>query len=147
MYSQRGPGFSNMMSLNVSKPLQWRERERQGRVLAARLATAEQMRAERVEETRSHLADARALLQEWQANRQRLERYSSSLIPLTAERPTAATTAYRGRTGSLTAVLDARVGETDARVRYLELEMETARLWTELNYLVPAGRQASHEHE
>jgi len=147
MYSQRGPGFSNMMSLNVSKPLQWRERERQGRVLAARLATAEQMRAERVEETRAHVADARVLLQEWQANRQRLERYSSSLIPLTVERTTAATTAYRGRTGSLTAVIDARIGETDARVSYLELEMETANLWAELNYLVPAGHQPAHEHE
>ncbi len=147
MYSQRGPGFSNMLSLNVSRPLQWHERERQGRVLAARLATAEQMRAERVEETRSHVADARALLQQWQANRQRLERYSSSLIPLTAQRTTAAIAAYRGRTSSLSAVLDARVGEIDARASYLELEMETANLWAELNYLVPAGHQPAHEHD
>ena len=147
MYSQRGPGLSNMMSLNVSKPIQWRERERQGRVFAARLATAEQMRAERVEETRAHVADARALLQQWQANRRRLDRYASLLMPLTTERTTAATTAYRGRTGSLSAVLDARVGEIDARASYVELEMETASLWAELNYLVPAGRQAAHEHE
>ncbi len=147
MYSQRGPGFSNMMSLNVSKPLQWHERERQGRVLAARLATAEQMHAQRVEETRSHVADARALLKEWQANRQRLERYSSSLIPLTAQRTTAAIAAYRGRTGSLNAVLDARVGEIDARASYVQLEMETASLWAELNYLVPAGHGPTHEHD
>jgi outer membrane protein TolC len=139
MYSQRGSAFSDMMSLNVSKPLQWREGRRQGRELAARLATTDRMRAEREEETRAHVADTRALLQAWQANRQRLERYSGSLIPLVADRTTAATTAYRSGTGSLSAVLDARVGEIDARLDYLELEMETANLWAQLNFLVPAG--------
>ena len=146
-YSQRGPDFSNMMSFNVSKPLQWRESQRQDREVAARLATAEKMRAEREEETRSHVADAKALLQAWQANRQRLERYASGLIPLASERTAAATTAYGGGTGTLGAVLDARIAETDARIRYQELELETANLWAELNYLVPAAGHAAHEHE
>ncbi len=35
MYSQRGPDYSNMMSLNVSKPIQWSESRRQGREVAA----------------------------------------------------------------------------------------------------------------
>jgi outer membrane protein TolC len=146
-YSQRGPDFSNLMSFNVSKPLQWRESQRQDREVAARLATAEKMRAEREEETRSHVADAKALLQAWQANRQRLERYASGLMPLASERTAAMTTAYRGGTGTLGAVLDARIAETDARIRYLELELETANLWAELNYLVPAASRAAHEHE
>jgi outer membrane protein TolC len=147
VYSQRGPDFSNMMSFNVSKPLQWRESKRQGRELAAKLATADKMRAEREEETRSHVADTRALLQAWQSNRQRLERYSSSLIPLNVERTAAATTAYRGGTSSLDAVLEARVAEIDARVSYLALEMETASLWAELSFLVPADSGAPHEHQ
>ena len=147
MYSQRGPDFSNMMSFNVSKPLQWHESQRQDREVAARLATAEKMRAEREEETRSHVADAKALLQAWQSNRQRLERYASGLIPLTSERTAAATTAYRGGSGTLGAVLDARVAETDVRIRYLELELDTANLWAELNYLVPAASRAAHERE
>ena len=139
MYSQRGPDYSNMMSLNVSKPLQWRESKRQGRELAARVASAERARAEREEETRAHLAEAMALLQSWQANRQRLDRYAQTLLPLAAARTAAATTAYRSRTGSLDAVLAARVGEIEAQAAHLELELETARLWAELNYLVPGG--------
>ena len=145
MYSERGPAYSDMMSLNVSKPLQWRERSRQDRELAARLATAEQMRAEREEETRGHVADAHALLQSWQANRARLGRYASALIPLATERAVAATTAYRGGRGTLTAVLEARVAEIDTRVDALELEMETAALWAEINYLIPADHAAGHD--
>lgn len=145
MYSERGPDFADMMSFNVSKPLQWRERNRQDRVLAASLATAEQMRAEREEETREHVADALALLQAWQANRARLDRYASVLIPLAAERTVAATAAYRGGTGSLTVVLDARVAEIDTRIDALDLEMETAALWVEIDYLIPADHAAAHE--
>lgn len=138
MYSQRGPAFSDMVSLNVSKPLQWRATNRQARELAARLALADGARAEREEETRAHLADARSLFQGWQANRARIGRYGSSLIPLVAERTLAATAAYRAGTGTLGAVLEARIGEIDTRLDYLELEMETAALWAELNYLIPA---------
>jgi len=144
-YSQRGPDFSNMVSLNVSKPLQWRERNRQDREVASKLATAEQMRAEREEETREHVADARALLQGWQSNRARLERYTGTLIPLASERTLAATAAYRGGSGTLNSVLEARLGEIEARLDHLMLEMETADLWAELNFLIPAGDHAAHE--
>ena len=146
MYSQRGPGFSDMMSLNVSKPLQWRQRSRQDRELAAKLAMAEVMRAEREEETRAHVAEARALLQAWQRNGERLERYTGTLIPLAGERTVAATAAYRGGTGTLDAVLDARVDEIETRLDHLMLEMETAELWAEINYLIPAA-YASTAHE
>ena len=142
MYSQRGPDYSDMMSLNVSKPIQWRESRRQGRELAARVAAAERARAQREEETRAHFAEVMTLLQSWQANRQRLQRYTLTLLPLAAERTAAATTAYRSRTGSLDAVLEARVDEIEAQVAYLELELETATLWAELNYLVPGGHEA-----
>ena len=145
MYSERGPSFADMMSFNVSMPLQRRERSRQDRVLAASLATAEQMRAEREEETREHVADARALLQAWQANRARLDRYASALIPLAAERTVAATVAYGSGTGTLTAVLDARFAEIDTRIDALDLEMETAALWAGINYLIPADHSAAHE--
>jgi uncharacterized protein YceH (UPF0502 family) len=89
-----------------------------------------------------HFAEALALLQSWQANRERLRRYTARLLPLTAERTAAATTAYRSRTGSLDAVLEARMGEIEAQVAHLELELETATLWAELNYLVPGGHAA-----
>ena len=142
LYSQRGPSYSNMVSVNLSVPLQWDPKSRQDREVAAKLAVAEQVRAEREEATRAHIGEAMAMLQEWRSDRDRLMRYDTSLLPLATERTRAAIAAYRGGTGALTAVLEARRGEIDTRVERLRLEMEAARLWAQLNYLVPAGRDA-----
>ena len=141
-YSQRGPSYSNMVSVNLSVPLQWDQKSRQDREVAAKLSIAEQMRAEREEATRAHLAEAQAMLQEWRSDRERLIRYDSALLPLATERTLAAMAAYRGASGSLTAVLEARRGEIDTRMERLRLEMDAARLWAQLNYLVPAGQEA-----
>ena len=143
MYSQRGPSFSNMISINVSIPLQWDQKNRQDRELAAKLAIAEQMRAQREEATREYTAETRAMLQEWQSDRGRMARYGDTLIPLAQERTRAAIAAYRGGGGSLASVLEARRGEIDTRIDRLRLEMDAARLWAQLNYLIPAGHVAA----
>ena len=145
MYSQRGPAFSNMVSLNMSIPLQWDQKNRQNRELGARLAWLEQVRAEREEGTRMQVAQTLAMLQEWRSNRERLGRYDASLLPLTLEQTRAAFAAYRGATGPLTAVLEARRGEIDMRMERLRLEMDTARLWAQINYLIPAGKDTALE--
>jgi outer membrane protein TolC len=139
MFNQRGSAYSNMVSINVSVPLQWDQKNRQDRELAARLAMAEQMKAQREEASRQHVAEARAMWHEWQSSRDRLGRYDNSLIPLAAERTRAAVAAYRGNSGSLSGVLDARRSEIDMRMERLRLQMDTARLWAQLNYLVPAS--------
>jgi outer membrane protein TolC len=139
MYSQRGPAYSNMVSVNIEMPLQWDQQNRQDRELAAKLAMVEQLRAEREEATRMHVAEARAMLQEWQSHRERLKRYDDSLIPLAAERTRASIAAYRGASGPLSAVLEARRNEIETRMERLRLEMDAARLWAQLNYLLPAG--------
>jgi outer membrane protein TolC len=142
MYSQRGPAYSNMVSVNLAVPLQWDQKNRQDRELAAKLAMVEQARAEREEASRMHVAEALAMLQEWQSNRERLTRYDSSLIPLSTERTRAALAGYRGGGGPLASVLEARRMEIDTRMERLRLEMDTARLWAQINYLVPAGHTA-----
>lgn len=143
MYSQRGPAYSNMISFNVSIPLQLDREHRQDREVAAKVAVAEQMRAEREEASREHVAEDLSMLQEWQSNRERLIRYDGSLIPLAEERTKAAIAAYRGSSGTLGAVLDARRSEIDTRMDRLRLDMETARLWAQLNYLIPAGHDVA----
>jgi len=141
MVSQRGSAYSNMISFNVSIPVQWDPKNRQERELAAKLAVAEQMRAQREEASREHLAEARMMLQEWQSNRERLARYDGSLIPLATERTRAAIAAYRGGAATLGAVLDARRNDIDTRMERLRLEMDSARLWAQLEYLIPAGHK------
>jgi len=145
MVSQRGPAYSNMVSVNVALPLPWDRTNRQDRELAAKLALVEQMRAQREEEERAHLAQVRSMLQQWHGQRERLHRYDDQLLPLAAERTRAALAAYRGGTAPLGAVLDARRGEVDIRMDRLRLEMEAARLWALLKYLVPVGHLASED--
>ena len=111
---------------------------RQDRELGAKLALADELRAEREDATRAHVAEASAMLTEWQSDRERLSRYETSLLPLAVERTRAATAAYRGGGGPLNAVLEARRGEIDIRGEQIRLELEAARLWAQLNFLVPA---------
>ncbi|MGJ7568837.1 TolC family protein [Variovorax sp. GB1R11] len=142
MYNQRGPAYSNMVSLNVSIPLQWDQKNRQERELAAKLATVEQLQAQREETTRESAAEALSWLQQWQSNRKRLALYDSSLMPLAAERTQAVLAAYRGGASTLAVALEARRMEIDTRTERLRLEMETAALWAQLEFLIPANHPA-----
>lgn len=143
MYQQRGPAFSNMVSVGVSVPWQWNQKNRQDRELSAKLALVEQARAERDEALRERVAEARTMIDEWQNNRERRARYERELIPLSRERTQAALTAYRGGKSSLAEVLAARRDQIDVRQQALQLEADTARLWAELNFLLPTTYIAS----
>ena len=142
MVNQRGAAYSNMVSINASVPLQWNPASRQDRELAAKLATVAQLRAEREDAVRAHVAEVRSMLQEWQNNRARLRRYDDAMLPLATERARAALATYRGGAttgGTLSAVLEARRSEIDIHTDRLRLEMDTARLWAQLNYLTPVS--------
>jgi outer membrane protein TolC len=138
MYSQRGPAFSNMISINLSVPLQWDQSNRQDRELAAKLALLDQARAEREDKLRAHAAELRAMLAEWENNRDRMMRYERELVPLASERTLATLAAYRGAKAALSDVLASRRGEIEIRMQALQLEADAARLWAQLNYLVLA---------
>lgn len=146
MLSHRGPAYSNMVSLNVALPLQWDQAKRQDRELAAKLATADQMRAQREEATREHIAQIQAWRQTWQSGRERLNRYDASLLPLSVQRTEAALAAYRGGSGNLTSVLEARRAALDMQLERLRLDMETAEVWAQLAYLLPDTGDASTPH-
>ena len=145
MVNQRGPAYSNMASINFSVPLQLNQGNRQDRELAAKLALVQQMQAQREEAQRERSAQIRAWLMQWQGNRERLATFDRILLPLSQQRTQAALTAYRGNGngGTLTTVLEARRMHIDARMDQLRLEMETAGLWAQLNYLVTDGNLAA----
>jgi len=139
MYSQRGPSYSNMVSIGVSIPLQWDQKDRQNRELAAKLALVERAKAEREEALRAHIGEVRAMIAEWENGRDRLARYERELIPLARERTKAALSAYQGGKGSLSDLLLARRNEIEVRMQAVQLEAEIARLWGQLNFLFPDG--------
>ena len=136
-YQQRGPDFSNMVSVGVSVPLPWDRANRQDREASSKLAMAEQMRAQRDEMLRAHIAEVRGMIVEWQNDRERLGRYEHDLLPLARERAQAALAAYQGGKTSIGDLLGARRNESDVRMQAVQLEMDAARLWARLNFLIP----------
>jgi len=138
-YQQRGPLFSNMVSVGVSVPLPWDRANRQDREVASKLAMAEQVRAQREEMLRAHAGELRGMLAEWRNGRERLMRYKNDLLPLAAERSKAALAAYQGGKAGITDLLLARRNETDMQMQAVQLEMDTARAWAQLNFLIPAN--------
>jgi outer membrane protein TolC len=145
-YSQRGSAYSNMVSLGVSVPLQWDQKQRQERDIASKMATTEQAKAQLEDMLRAHVAEVRSMIQEWENGRERLSRYQRELIPITKERSRATLTAYQGGKAGLNDVLLARRNETEVRLQALQLEADTARVWAQLNFLFPETAGSTQGH-
>jgi outer membrane protein TolC len=146
-YSQRGPAYSNMVSVGVSVPLQWNQKGRQDRELAAKLALVDEARAKYEEMLRNHEAEVRSLLNDWQLGKARVARYREQLIPLAKQRSEASLTAYRVGKGDLASALAARRDEVDVQMQALTVEMETARAWAQVDFLIPEQSSAVQRKE
>ena len=136
-FSQRGPEFSNMVSLVFSVPIQWDRAKRQDRELAAKLALVAEAQALYEDMLRSHEVELRILHNDWQNGKERVARYAAQLLPLASQRSEAALAVYRSGKGDLAAVLTARRDEIEVRMQAISVEMEAARLWAQLEFLVP----------
>jgi outer membrane protein TolC len=143
-FQQRGPAYSNMVSFGISVPLQWDRKNRQDRELAAKLALVAQARDEREEMLREHVAETRTTIIAWQSGLERIARYQRDILPLASRRSEAVLAAYRGGKATLSEVLAARRSEAETRLQALELQLETARLWAQLNFLFPVGGAVQH---
>jgi outer membrane protein TolC len=136
-YAQRGPLYSNMLSIGVRIDLPIFEATRQNPKIASRLATAEQVRAQAEDARRAHLAEIRALLAEWQAAVERVQRFELAQIPIAHERSQAALADYRGGKSDLDSTLEARRAEVEIRLSQVQAAGDMARAWAQLNFLLP----------
>lgn len=136
-YAQRGPAYSNMLSIGVSIPLQWDQRNRQNRELGSKLAMVDEAKARYEDMVRQNEAEIRSLLNDWQTGKERLARFHEELIPNARQRSEATLTAYRTGKSELAAGLSARRDEIEVRMQALTVEMETARAWAQINFLLP----------
>ena len=143
-YQERGPAFSNMLSIGVAIPLQWDSKNRQDRELASKLALADRAKAQQEDALRAHVAEVQSMFNEWENGRERVARYERELVPLARDRTQAALAAYRGGKGDLAAVLAARRNEIEVRTQALQLEMDTARAWAQLTFLAPDEDHSAH---
>lgn len=140
-YAQRGPAYSNMVSVGVSIPLPIARTQRQDRAVVARLAQRDQARDLLEDARRRHRSAFDAMRIEWKSLRERQRLLESALMPVTRQRIDAVLAAYGSGQQNLSAVLEARRAEVDARIQILELEREAARSWAQLRHLyLESGR-------
>ncbi len=146
-YSQRGPAWSNMLSVGVSIPLQLDRAQRQDRDVAAKVAVLAQARANLDDALLAHTAQVRVQQGDWASAVERVRRLEQELLPAAAQRSSAAQTAYGNGKLDLGAVFAARREALDARLQLLSLEWDTARQWLQWQYLVaaPADTPTSKE--
>lgn len=135
VYSQRGIGYSNMVTLELTVPLEIRRANRQNQRLAAKLAEASQAKYEREDMLREHGAQIATMIDDWNSVRERRDRYRTSIIPLATDRVVAARAAYQGGKTTLSELLMSHRAEIEARLKALQLEATAARLWAQLAFL------------
>ena len=138
-YGIRKPEFGNMLSLMVRVDLPWSPGTRQEREQAAKLKERDAARAQREDLRRARESEARQMLAEWEATRAQALRTRDELVPLTERRVEAALAAYRGGSGALAPVLEARRAVLDARLAQLGFEFAAARAWAWLAALATGG--------
>jgi outer membrane protein TolC len=136
-YAFRGAPNSNMVSLMFSIDLPWSQGTRQDREHAAKLRELDAARAIREDTERARTAEVDAMLAEWESARAQAQRTATELLPLADQRREAALAAYRGGTGPLSTVLDARRALLDAELATIVQQQATAKAWVWLVFLVP----------
>jgi len=141
-YAVRGSPYSNMVSLMVSIDLPWSPGTRQDREHAAKLKELDAARAMREDTKRMRTAEVGTMLAEWESARAQAQRIKDEMLPLAARRQEAALAAYRGGSGPLAAVLDARRGELDARLALIQQEQAAAKAWAWLQFVLPVTEKS-----
>jgi cobalt-zinc-cadmium efflux system outer membrane protein len=136
-YAQRGPDFSNMLSVEVRVDLPLFAAHRQDPEIAAKQALLDKIQAERADAERMHREDMEKTLAAWQAADKRIQRYEKELLPLADQRAKVALAAYGGGQGDIQPVLSARTAEIESRLAYVDQLRARARAWAELRFLLP----------
>jgi cobalt-zinc-cadmium efflux system outer membrane protein len=146
-YSNRGPDFSDMISLEFRMGLPLFPAHRRDPLIAQALAQVRAQEAEREAEIRMHAAEVRSMLAQFRIGRERLERYAKDVLPLVRDRFRVALDSYRAGRGDLQSLFEAASDEIEQEINYIELQGEVARAWTFLHLLHDSATSAAAQEE
>jgi outer membrane protein TolC len=138
-YANRGPDFSDMVSLEFRIGLPFFAKNRQDPAIAGRLAAVRAQEAERAAEVRMHTAEVRAAYAEWRGGRARLQHYAADLVPLARDRSRTALSSYGSGRGDLRSAIDALSQEAETQLQFVRLQSSVARSWVFLHLLHETG--------
>lgn len=136
-FAQRGPQYSNMVSLEFRVGLPLFAGSRQDPTIASKQAALAQIEAEREDARRMHTAELRKTVSAWRSARERVARYQSELLPLADGRAEAALAAYRGGRGDLQTSLAALDQAVETRIAAAELQGTLGQAWASLHFAFP----------
>jgi outer membrane protein, heavy metal efflux system len=132
-YGQR-TGYSDMLSIGVSIPLQVAPADRQDRETAAKLALVNKAESEWTEASRAATAEYRALVGDAERLQERIDRYRAGVIAPAGQRSAAALAAYRSNQLTLTSLFEARHAEVEAQRKLLTLQRQHALTHAQLAF-------------
>jgi outer membrane protein TolC len=138
-YARRGPGYSDMVSLEFRIGLPLFAKNRQYPAIAAKLASVRAAEAEEESALRMHRAEIEGMAATWGFGRSRLKHFDATLLPLAKDRTRAAISSYGAGRGELRAVLEALRDEVALQRQYVDLEGEVTRAWVFLHLLHSGG--------
>jgi len=133
-YQQRGPQFSDMVSMQVSFDLPIFPGSRQDPKIAAKRAERAGLDAEREATLREHTAMLESDLAEYRRLANAVKRQREVLLPLADEKVALAMAAWRGGKGSLAEVIAARREHIDTELKVIELEGQRRQVAARLYY-------------
>ncbi|QBB69436.1 hypothetical protein ELE36_03065 [Pseudolysobacter antarcticus] len=136
-YAQRGPRYSNFITVQLRVPLPIFAASRQDPIIASKQAAVAQITAERTAAQRMHTAELRKTLAAWRSAKDRVHRYETELLPLADDRADAALAAYRGGRGDLQASLSALDQMVEQRLVYTDLLNTLGQSWAALHFAFP----------
>lgn len=140
-FAQRGPRYSNMISVELRVPLPLFAANRQDPMIASKQAALAQVQAERADAQRMHAAELAKTIAIWRSAVHRTQRYEDELLPLADARADAALAAYRGGRGDLPSVLAAFDGAVEQRIAYTALLDTLGQSWATLRFAYPNGEE------
>jgi outer membrane protein TolC len=133
--------YSDQISLQLETTLPVFRASRQGPRYAAKEKELDAARSRREEAQRKQMAEVQEMVAEWDSHRGEAMRIKDELIPLAVQKREAALAAYRGGTGTLDAVLEARRGELRAQLKLIQHEQLAGNAWAWLEYVFPVAEQ------
>lgn len=131
-FGQRSSRYGNLVSFGISVPLTIDRAQRQDRDVAEKSALATRARLLYDDTLQAQQAQVQQLRQELDSLNGRIARLEASLLPAAAEQVELALAAYRGGTGTLSAVFQARRGLLEQRLRINALARQAAAAWASL---------------
>ena len=142
-YQARGRQFTDMVSFGIVIDLPSFGQARIAPEVRARQAQREAAERNREDARRGHELEVKLALADWDAANTRRANFDDALLPLAQDRINQSLAEYKGGTGKLADVLEARRNWLETRLAQLQLEQDAARAWAQLQYFDHAAHGAA----